>query len=112
MARSRFSNTSIERRSKLRFPLELEVRYEFKQYRRLQTGVGQSLNISSSGMLLETEHRLQPGTKLKLAINWPIKLNATASIKLVARGNVVRVSHNKAAIRFTWHEFRLLGGRL
>jgi len=112
MDRSPLVPASNERRSKLRFPLARKVRYEFVQSNQSQCGQGEILNISSSGVLLQAEHELQPGTKLRLSISWPIKLNETASIKLVAEGKIVWAKEKKVAVRLTSHEFRLLGSKL
>jgi|SRR5579871_2268543 len=112
MTRFRISNAATERRSKVRFPLVREVRYEFEQSRHAHTGQGETLNISSSGVLIQTEHELEPGTKLQMAISWPMKLNETASIKLVVDGKIVWAEQKRAAVQFGSHEFRLLGCKL
>lgn len=100
-----------ERRARLRFPLIQEIRYRSRWKRLDLAGRGETLNISSSGALLTTEHQLDPGTRIELSINWPMQLNESASLKLVVDAAVVRVDEGRAAVRFVSHEFRIVARR-
>ena len=85
---------SNDRRQSDRFPIEREVKY------RVLT------NISSSGILFSSEHMLLPGRRLEVSISWPAQLNNKTSLRLVAKGRVVRFEHGKAAVMIQQYEFR------
>lgn len=96
-----------ERRHSDRFPIEREVRYRVLNKRSAEeTGDGKTLNISSSGVLFTSEHILLPGRRMELAISWPAQLDNKTSLKLVARGRVVRFEHGRAALEIQQYEFR------
>ena len=104
-------NSRVERRTRARFPLVREVRYRPLSRRGEPARQGQTVNISSSGTLFTTVEDLAPGTKVELSISWPLKMNDTVSMNLVAGATIVRVDGRKAAARFETHEFRLAGIR-
>ena len=101
-----------DRRHSDRFPIEREVRYRVLNKRGGdEAGEGQSLNISSGGVLFTSEHMLLPGRRMELAISWPAHLDNKCALKLVARGRVVRFQGNAAALEIMQHEFRTKGTR-
>ena len=66
-----------DRRHSDRFPVEREVRYRVLNKRSGEgdMGEGETINISSSGVLFTSEHVLLPGRRLELsAISWPAQL--------------------------------------
>jgi hypothetical protein len=96
-----------DRRHSDRFPIEREIRYRALNKRGgEEAGEGQSLNISSSGVLFTSEHLLLPGRRMEVAISWPAQLNNAIALKLVARGRVVRFEQGRAAIEIQQYEFR------
>jgi len=98
---------SSERRAADRFPIEREVRYKVLSKKSIdEGGLGKTVNISSTGVLFTTEKLLIPGRRLEVAINWPAQLNAKCSLKLVARGRIVRFEEGKAAMEIQQYEFR------
>lgn len=84
-----------------------EVRYRPIKKRGGYAGRGETMNISSSGALFTTEHELPEGTRIKLFISWPMRLNDTIDLKLVTAAVVVRAEGRQAAVRFETHEFRI-----
>ena len=74
-----------------------------------EAGAGKTLNMSSSGVLIQTEQTLLPGRRLEMTISWPAQLNYSCPLKLVARGRVVRAGNGKAAIEIQQYEFRTQG---
>jgi hypothetical protein len=101
------SSSPNDRRAADRFPIEREVRFRVISKRAGDDGgVGQTINISSSGVLFTTDRTLIPGRRLELSINWPAQLNNKCALKLVARGRVVRFEPGKAAIEIQQYEFR------
>jgi hypothetical protein len=99
-----------ERRSTDRFPIEREMRYKVVSKRSgNEAGAGQTVNFSSGGVLFSTEQMLIPGKKIELAISWPAQLDSKCSLKLLARGRIVRCENAKAAVEIQQYEFRTLG---
>ncbi len=96
-----------ERRSADRFPISRDVQYKVLSKRGgPEAGGGQTINISSNGVLFTTEHYLIPGRRLELSISWPAQLNDKCQLKLVARGRVVRCEEGQAAMEIQQYEFR------
>ena len=96
-----------ERRSADRFPIAREVRYKVLNKKNSdEIGLGQTLNMSSTGVLFTTEHILLPGKRLELAISWPAQLNNHTALKLVARGRIIRFDEGRAAMEIQQYEFR------
>jgi PilZ domain len=99
-----------ERRASDRFPIERDLRYKILSKRNGdESGVGKTVNMSSNGVLFSTESILLPGRRVEVAINWPAQLNSKVSLKLVARGRVVRYEQGLAAMEIQQYEFRTLG---
>ncbi len=96
-----------ERRSADRFPIAREVRYKVLNKKNSdEIGLGQTLNMSSTGVFFTTEHILLPGKRLELAISWPAQLNNQTALKLVARGRIIRFDEGRAAMEIQQYEFR------
>jgi len=99
-----------DRRAADRFPLECEARYTVLDTRAVvQAGKCRTVNMSSRGILFQTDARLREGKRIELAVSWPARLNATCPIKLVAVGCVMRSSFEEAVIEIERYEFRTQG---
>ena len=104
----------VDQRANGRYPIALDVQYKLLRGDRVvSVGCGKTLNISSGGVLLETDRPLPPSGVVELAIQWPFLLRDVCSLKLVMRGRIVRRDyHSKAtAVRAESHEFRTAGVR-
>jgi hypothetical protein len=96
-----------DRRAADRFPIEREVRYKILNRKNAdEVGFGKTINMSSNGVLFSTDQHLLPGKRLELSISWPAQLDSKISLKLVARGRVVRSEEGRAAIEIHQYEFR------
>jgi len=96
-----------ERRLTSRFPLQQEIRYRLVQSRVVSgKGVGQTLDVSSGGILFTTTERLPAGRMVEIAMHWPARLNGTCALQFVARGRVLRSDGKTAAVRIQRYEFR------
>jgi len=96
-----------DRRSDRRYDITLELRWKLIRRRRvLDTGTGTTLDLSSGGILFESERQLPAGGSIELSISWPVLLHNVAPLQLVVIGRVVRASGRRAAIRMMQHEFR------
>lgn len=99
---------SVERRCAQRFPIEQEALYRILDHRAIapESGAGRTIDISSDGVLFETEQRLRSGKRVELSVNWPAALDGGCPLKFVALGRVVRAEDNKAAMHIEQYEFR------
>jgi hypothetical protein len=96
-----------DRRSGLRFPFDSGVEYRIlRGGRTTESGPGRTLNISSSGVLFESDARPGPGTTVELSIAWPARLYDGAPVQLRVRGRTVRVSGDAVAVRISSYDFR------
>jgi len=106
------TDSPSDRRTKRRYPINLEVQYKLMKHRRVERlGAGRTLNISSGGVLFEADGHLPSTGPIELALNWPFLLHGSCNLKLVMRGRIVRTSDRAIAIRAEFHEFRTSGAR-
>ena len=103
---------TIERRSKMRYPLELNVRYQTMETQATTAGAGQTVNMSSNGLLVAGHADLSEGTRLKLTVEWPSLLNGNTPLQLVTVGSVVRATDSNFAVAFENYQFRTMGRRM
>jgi hypothetical protein len=101
----------MERRSKVRYPLVLKVRYSTLG-RKLLCGEGQAVNLSSGGALVDCQHELSVGTELEVRLEWPSLLDGRVPLQLVAVGSVVRCGASSFAVCFRRHQFRTLKSKV
>jgi c-di-GMP-binding flagellar brake protein YcgR len=99
-----------DRRETSRFPVLQEVRYRVLHAKGSPaSGVGQTLDIGSGGILFTTEGRLPMGRLVEVAVNWPVRLGGACPLQFVAVGKVVRSEATKAAVQITRYEFKTRG---
>jgi hypothetical protein len=103
------SRAVIERRTKARYPVKLTVRYRTIGRSHAVNGVGQTLNMSSGGLLVSAEHEMPPGLRLEVNVEWPLLLNGKVPLQLVANGRVVRGGGSEFAVCFAQYQFRTMG---
>jgi len=70
-------------------------------------GNGRTVNISSRGVLLQTETVLPAGASIALQVAWPVKLERQIALSLHIRGYTLRSDGDFTAIRIERHEFRI-----
>ncbi len=96
-----------DRRANPRFPIFCEVAYKVLNSKgAIEIGAGQTVNISSTGVLFKAEAPLPPGSRVKLSIRWPVQLDGKCGLKLVARGRIVRFQGTTVALEIEKYEFR------
>lgn len=96
----------VERRSKVRFPLELGVRYRSLARRCPGAGTGRVMNISRSGVLVSAEHEMSEGVRIELNIEWPSLLDGRVPLQVVTVGRVVRCEPSSFAVVLAQYQFR------
>ena len=96
-----------DRRASERFPIARDLRYRVLNKRGgEESGAGQTVNMSSCGLLFTAPEMLLPGRRLEVAVSWPAQLNNKCALKFVARGRVVRFGDGQIAMEIQQHEFR------
>ena len=96
-----------DRRSRCRFNLDLKVSYRVISWHQVcDGGIGQTIDISSKGVAFTSERALKAGTIIELSVSWPVLLDKTCLLQLVATGPVVRSSDAVTAIGIERYEFR------
>jgi hypothetical protein len=69
-------------------------------------GTGQTVDMSSCGFLIASEHKVSVGVRLEVAVEWPALLDGSIDLVLVASGQVVRARESIFALEFSRYEFR------
>jgi hypothetical protein len=103
---------NIERRSGIRYPLQLGVRYRTHDRRRSVMGVGETLNVSSSGVLVVSQHDVWAGARLEMTLDWPYQLDEAIPLQLVLGVRVVRYTKSAFAGAIVQYQFRTMRRRL
>lgn len=103
-----------DQRARGRYPIALDLQYKVLRAGRVErTGSGRTLNISSGGVLFETDDQLPQRGLVEVAMQWPYLLQGVCGLKLVMRGHIVRSAGNQreTAVRAEFREFRTTGVR-
>lgn len=100
-----------ERRIKSRYPLHLNVRYQTLGTGSRVADVGETINLSSSGVLIACRYPIGEGERVRTVIEWPSLLNGTIPLQLVTIGIVVRRQGARLAIAFEGYQFRTAARR-
>jgi hypothetical protein len=103
-------NIGGDRRQDRRYRIHLDLRWKLIRRRRvLDTGVGQTVDLSSGGILFDPGRQLPVGLNVELAISWPVLLRNEAPMQLIVSGRIVRAGQNRTAVSMLQHEFRTSG---
>ena len=96
----------IERRSKVRFPLELRVRYRTLGGGTSSAGEGWVVNMSRGGILVSSQHEIGVGVRMELSVEWPSLLYGRVPLRFVTEGDVVRCDASSFAVMLARYQFR------
>jgi PilZ domain len=101
-----------DRRDDRRYSIELDLRYKVIARTRVQlNGAGRTLNMSSGGILFNTDQSLPLGAFVELSIHWPVLLQNTCPLTLLVVGRVVRFENSTVAVKISRYEFMTRSGR-
>ena len=101
------SNAALERRSKARYPLRLNVRYRAVSGDPSLIGVGYTVNMSSCGLLIASEEAVVPaGARLQLTVDWPFLLHGITPLQLIVACRVTRCQPEEFAVQLDQYLFR------
>src|ERR1051325_1096630 len=93
----RIQDLAMERRRKARFPMNRELRFKVLEDEKvLETGTGTTLDMGSGGVAFLTERPLPVGAFIELSISWPVLLEDSCPMRLIAFGRVLRSNGNKS----------------
>ena len=96
-----------QRRSNLRYPIAANLTYQLVAAdRRLGTGNGRSVNLSSRGILLAIDTVLPVGVPIELQIEWPVKPDHQFALSWHAQGRTLRSDGKHTAVAIMRSEFR------
>jgi hypothetical protein len=99
-----------DRRQDRRYALHLDCRWKLIRRRRvLDSGSGNTVDLSSGGLLFDAGRHLPAGLNVEISISWPVLLHSVAPLQLVISGRIVRSNGTMIAIRSVQHEFRTVG---
>lgn len=96
----------MERRSKVRFPLELRVSYRTLGRGTPCTGEGWVVNMNRGGVLVSARHEIGVGARMELSIEWPSLLYGRVPLRFVTVGEVVRCDESSFAVTLGRYQFR------
>ncbi|HLH00636.1 MAG TPA: PilZ domain-containing protein [Bryobacteraceae bacterium] len=99
-----------DRRAHRRYPIALEVEYTLLDGQGVRRkGLGRTINISSGGLLLYMNDTLPTLSSIELSVMWPFLPDRSLQLRLIVRGNVVRVATGSIAVEATEQEFHTSG---
>ena len=82
---------SLERRKCPRFRINLNLRFTvMKNGTAIETGAGRILDVSKGGIYFECARLMEPGTVLRLNIEWPVTFSGIANVEWVVESVVAR----------------------
>src|SRR5690242_16887111 len=95
-------------RSSRRFPITMSLRYRAPRGNGASNeGCGKTVNLSSTGVLFESQDTLRVGQSLDLLIDWPARIDDRVALVLFIVGRIVRISGTSIAAEIVMHEFRI-----
>jgi len=101
---------SNNRRAHRRYPILLQLQYKLMAPTGVQhVGVGQTINVSSHGVLCDVNKELPKNSRIELSIQWPYLLHGTCPLNLVVQGRIVRTGSHSVAVQAEAIEFRTAG---
>jgi hypothetical protein len=104
---SKQQNIINDRRGRLRFPMNRELRYKvLEEGTVVASGDGESCNISSQGVAFICAGELKSGSFIELSISWPVLLEDRCPMRMIVFGRVVRSCGRQSACTIDKYEFR------
>ena len=103
----RANTKSIERREKIRFPMERELRYKLLEGDAIiASGAGATYNMSSGGVAFTCDRPLSMGAFIELSIGWPVQLDNGCPMRMIVFGKVLRTGLHRSVCTIEKYEFR------
>lgn len=99
---------SGNQRLRARFPIDLPLSYRTLG-RKLRSGAGRVVNISSNDVTVACSHGLTAGTPVELTIEWPARLDGSTPLNLIMTGKTARCEPSGFAVASCRYRFMLAG---
>jgi hypothetical protein len=97
----------VDRRVKSRFSISREMRYKLlRDGSIIGSGNGQTINMSSGGVLFASDRNIEPETYVELSISWPVLLDNNCPMRLIVFGRLVHSADGRCACTIDKYEFR------
>jgi hypothetical protein len=109
VARNQGTSKEKERRRRLRFPLNVELRYVAIGKGTAVNGTGRVQDISSSAMAFHSDKTLHLRLRLRISMAWPAKLGNETKLRLVFEGVVLRTVGTLVVVTISRPHFRTAG---
>ena len=95
------------------YPICLELEYSFSvgMFNRYM-GRGRTIEISSSGLLFESDRPLSAGLPMELRVEWPGLLDGRIPLNLILHVTILGAEGPRAVARISAYEFRTSAKRL
>lgn len=95
-------------RSRVRYSIITDVEYSLlKSGRVVRRGRGKTVNLSSTGLLFESEAALPADRRIEVWVAWPVLLAPGIGLTLHITGRTVRAQGKCTAVRSEKYEFRV-----
>ena len=99
---------SADRRACRRYPIDLTAHYEIgTPSKQFPGGRARVINISSNGLLIQPQNPLAAGGKIRLRIDWPVRLNGLVPLALHIEGRMIRNDGAHVGVKIFKFEFRI-----
>ena len=105
MPTNKITSDNPDRRTRLRFPLDMDLRFQVSRYGKSMSGTGQVVNISSKALAFRTGGPLHPGMRLSVSVAWPAKLKE-CKLRLAFEGVVLRTRDGLVVATIERPQFR------
>lgn len=96
---------NLRRISGISYPLELPIRYETLDGKRV-TGTGRTQSVSSDIMRIECDQPLAAYCKIRLVVAWPAVLPDGTGLNLWIQGEVLKSASQRMTVKVIRYEFR------
>lgn len=96
-------------RSSRRFPISMSLEYQLNSSHKASAkgwGRGMTINLSSSGVLFESQQVLPVGRRLNLFLDWPVRRDYQVDMVLFILGRIVHRSGTSVGVEILKYEFR------
>lgn len=89
----------------IRYPVRMPIRYRSADSKPF-IDAGQTIEMSSTRLVIETDQPLDAETKVQVSMAWPAALEDGTRLQLIVTGKVIGVAGTRLTIDIRRHEFR------
>jgi len=96
-----------DRRHKIRYPVELPLRYQtiLSNLHYGEFHSGNTVDFASHGFLVSTDQPVPVlGTRIRARVDWPVRLDGKLPLQFIVTGSVVRIDGKRFGVSFDRHE--------